>query len=80
MTHKELINRALDGKTQQELATQLGWRSIQFLSNISRGKSLIPPRKFKRFSQVTGVDVEVLIQSTLEHERERILRKMNGRS
>jgi transcriptional regulator with XRE-family HTH domain len=43
--------RKAKGFTQKELASILGWDTLQFVSNIERGLSGIPPERVHRISK-----------------------------
>ncbi len=49
---KEARERA--GLTQAKLATKLGYKSAQFISNSERGLCLLPASQFKKLAKVIG--------------------------
>lgn len=73
---KELRQKAK--LTQSELALELGYVSSQFILNIERGLSMLPPGKFKRTAKVLGVDIETFINHKLRHDKARLMKRYGG--
>lgn len=70
LVKKTLIEQKI---TQMEISTKLGFTTSQFISNICRGVSALPPKKFRKFAKYTGVPLQMLIEAHLADERERVM-------
>ncbi len=73
---RELREKA--GLTQAELAHKIGYTSPQFISNIERGVSSLPPSKFKRISKLLDVRIEKLISFHVSEIEDRLNDKFGG--
>jgi len=61
--------------SQKELATMLGFKTAQFISNIERGVSNIPINKISDFSKALAIDEQDLSQVLSSTYRNKILYK-----
>ena len=56
-----IYNRRIElGLTQQDLSRKLGLESPQFISNLERGKALLPLGSVKKLSRALDVEYEEL--------------------
>ena len=69
--------RESKGLTQAQVASQLGYGSPQFISNIERGVSRVPVKSLKSFINLYGLQVDEVIDLLLEERRDH-LRKILG--
>lgn len=69
---KELREKA--GLTQAELAEKFGYSTPQFISNIERGRAMLPVAQYPKAAKILGVSVNRLIEHKIAHTR-KILRK-----
>lgn len=67
--------RELKGLTQAQVASQLGYGSPQFISNIERGVSRVPAKSLKSFINLYELQVDEVIDLLLEERRD-YLRKI----
>ena len=67
--------REQSGLSQAEICKELGWVSGQFMSNVERGISSIPPEKFRTFAQLTGISVLSLQEAHMADIRHDIERR-----
>jgi transcriptional regulator with XRE-family HTH domain len=79
MNLNELMSVILDDKkwSQSKMAKKMGWEYPQYVSSIVRGQRMFPKRDLKRFSKISGIAFNRVVDLYLEEERQRIL-KMNG--
>lgn len=61
------------GLSQRQVSDAFGWTTPQFVSNIERGLVPIPPANMKKFAQLYGVSVKVLIECHLDDYKRRLL-------
>jgi transcriptional regulator with XRE-family HTH domain len=68
MTEGEFVRQAREhaGLTQMGLSKKLGFSNPQFISNIERSKSSLPPIHMKKFCKITKADIEALIKIKTE--------------
>lgn len=69
--------RELKGLTQAQVASQLGYGSPQFISNIERGVSRVPVKSLKYFIDLYHLEADELIDLLLEEKRNQ-LKKVLG--
>lgn len=69
---KQLREKA--GLTQAEVAKGLGWSTPQFVSNIERGKAMLPLTKINRAAKILKVNPEVFVDAHIERSRKKIYR------
>lgn len=69
--------RELKGLTQAQVATQLGYGSPQFISNIERGVSRVPVKSLKYFIDLYSLKPDEVIDLLLEEKRNQ-LKKVLG--
>ena len=69
--------RESKGLTQAQVATQLGYGSPQFISNIERGVSRVPVKSLRSFISLYDLQVDEVIELLL-NERRNHLRKILG--
>jgi transcriptional regulator with XRE-family HTH domain len=50
------------GLAQKTIALDLGYKSAQFISNVERGMSLLPPDKIMSLAKLLEIDAKVLIR------------------
>lgn len=58
--HTIKLARQNRGLTQTEFAKKLGMH-VQYISNIERGKCLIPPAKVKKASRILGIWMKTIV-------------------
>ena len=68
--------RQASGVSQLTLALELGFTNGQFISNIERGLSPLPPKYVGRISDRLGIDREILIDALIAEERTQILEEV----
>lgn len=61
--------RESKGLTQAQVATQLGYGSPQFISNIERGVSRVPVKSLKYFIDLYSLRPDEVIDLLLEEKR-----------
>lgn len=61
--------RQLANLTQSEVASQLGYGSPQFISNIERGISSVPLKSLKSLVRLYKIDDSEIIKVLLEEKR-----------
>lgn len=49
--------------SQDELASKVGYKNGQIISNVERGIASIPERQIQVFSDVLGISVESLVEA-----------------
>lgn len=59
------------GKTQQQLASELGITQAQ-ISSYLNGRSLPRPDLAVRISELTGVSIEAMVRARAKHERSEV--------
>ena len=64
--------RELKGLTQAQVASQLGYGSPQFISNIERGVSRVPVKSLKSFIDLYGLQVEEVIELLIDEKRSQL--------
>ena len=47
--------RAAKGLTQRQVATKVGWTSVQYVSNIERGICVFPKKRTTAYASIVGV-------------------------
>ena len=57
------------GLTQAQVATQLGYGSPQFISNIERGVSRVPVKSLKAFIGIYALQKDEVIEILLEEKK-----------
>jgi transcriptional regulator with XRE-family HTH domain len=57
------------GLTQKSLATKLGWKSPQFISNIERGEAILPVCQLKKMSRVLSTKTSSLVNMHISDYR-----------
>jgi transcriptional regulator with XRE-family HTH domain len=58
--------------SQDALASLLGWKNAQYVSNIERALCSVPMESVGKLSHIFGVDTEVIVTSILKDYRESI--------
>lgn len=79
MTEGQIIQEARRkaGYSQLEVARKLGYSHAQFISNIERGRALLPLTKLRRFSVLVGrMPVKHLIDLRVARFRERLEKEL----
>jgi transcriptional regulator with XRE-family HTH domain len=71
--------REAKGLTQAQVATQLGYGSPQFISNIERGVSRVPVKSLRSFIDLYSLPTDEVIELLLEEKR-MSLKKILGMS
>lgn len=61
--------RELKGLTQAQVASQLGYGSPQFISNIERGVSRVPVKSLKYFIDLYNLQADEVVDLLLEEKR-----------
>ena len=69
--------RESKGLTQAQVATQLGYGSPQFISNIERGVSRVPVKSLRSFISLYDLQVDEDIELMLKERRNHV-RKNHG--
>jgi len=64
--------RGLANMTQEDLATKLGFESLQMISNIERGIAKPPLKRAKRYAETIGMDLKVMRRLLIKTQTERI--------
>jgi len=70
--------RELKGLTQAQVATQLGYGSPQFISNIERGVSRVPVKSLRSFINLYQLQVDEVINLLLEERRDHLRKILGG--
>lgn len=70
--------RELKGLTQAQVATQLGYGSPQFISNIERGVSRVPVKSLRSFIALYDLPVDEVIDLLLQEKRDQLRRALEG--
>jgi transcriptional regulator with XRE-family HTH domain len=52
--------------TQASIATQLGFSTIQFISNLERGIALVPDNKIKKLCKLLDLQPKVMCDAKLK--------------
>ncbi len=60
------------GLTQAQVATQLGYGSPQFISNIERGVSRVPVKSLKAFIGIYALQKDEVIDILLEEKKNQL--------
>lgn len=63
------------GITQKEMASRLGFRTCQFISNIERGVASIPSAKIDEFANILELDPKDLANVVTESIKSKIINK-----
>lgn len=68
--------RVNSGLSQSEVGKRLGLSCGQLISNIESGKADYPAKHFKKLAKMFSVDVECLIDISLESYEKRLRKKI----
>lgn len=80
VTLGELIKRARlqRGLTQTRLASSLGYNSSSIISQFESGSKEIPANILPKLSELTGISLQLLVDSRIEVEAEKIRHGVYG--
>lgn len=59
-------NRERVDLTQLQLSKKLGYETPQFISNVERGVTAIPAKKFKRLSDALEISIKDLVLARVD--------------
>lgn len=49
--------------TQAQVAKKMGYKTVQYVSNVERGVSSVQKKRFKKLSKVLGAPVQALVEA-----------------
>ena len=54
--------REAAGKTQQEIAKEIGFAYYTMISQLELGRSFVPPERYREYAAALGVDLESFVR------------------
>jgi transcriptional regulator with XRE-family HTH domain len=57
--------RLAAGKTQQEIAREVGFAYYTMISQLELGRSHVPPERYEAYAKALGIDVRVFVSYQL---------------
>lgn len=76
MVFSQMMRQVLETQkiTQKQMARKMGWTSAQYVCLIASGKNPIPIRKFRRFSKVSGIPVDQILDAYLSEQKAKVMK------
>ena len=62
--------------SQEEISQRLGYGSSQFISNIERGQSLLPVKKFKKLAKILDLDIYLIVDAYIADVKESVKQEL----